>query len=176
VGPSDAELVARVLAVDDRRAFAALVRRHQSAVRGLLRRLTAGDGAAADDLAQEVFVKAWRQLRTWRGDARLATWLYRIAWTTWASASRRAPSPQPPPPEPPRPFDASAIDRADLARALATLREEERTALALTYAQDVTHEEAAEILGWPVGTLKTHVLRGKERLRRLLVPATEGTP
>jgi RNA polymerase sigma-70 factor (ECF subfamily) len=83
------------------------------------------------------------------------------------------PSPEPPPPEPPRPTAEAAIDRADLARALGTLREEERTALALAYAQDVTHEEAAAILGWPVGTLKTHLLRGKEKLRRLLTPLTE---
>ena len=58
MGPPDTELVASVLADDDRRAFAELVRRHQSAVRRLLRRLCAGDAAQADDLAQEVFVRA----------------------------------------------------------------------------------------------------------------------
>ncbi len=57
---SDEPLVARVLAADDRRAFAELVRRHQSAVRTLLWRLCRGDAALADDLAQETFVKAWR--------------------------------------------------------------------------------------------------------------------
>lgn len=173
MGPTDAELVARVLAGDDRRAFAELVRRHQSAVRGLLRRLTGGDAALADDLAQETFLKAYRALAGWRGGAKLSTWLHRIAYNAWASQARRAPSPEPPGPEPARAADAAAIDRADLWRALGRLRDEERTALALTYAEEVTHEEAAAILDWPLGTLKTHVLRGKEKLRRLLLPAVE---
>lgn len=63
----------------------------------------------------------------------------------------------------------SVLARHDLSRALARLRPEERAALALTYGQGVTHEEAAEILEWPVGTLKTHVLRGKNRLREELL-------
>ncbi len=172
----DAELVARVLAGDDRRAFAELVRRHQSAVRGLLRRLTAWDAALADDLAQETFLRAWRSLASWRGEARLSSWLYRIAYNGWASQVRRAPEPEPPEPAPPRPAADGAIDRHDLGRALATLREEERTALALAYGRDVTHEEAAAILDWPLGTLKTHLLRGREKLRRILAAGLEGPP
>jgi RNA polymerase sigma-70 factor (ECF subfamily) len=175
MGATDADLVARVLAGDDRRAFAELVRRHQSAVRGLLRRLTAGDAAAADDLAQETFLLAYRKLGSWRGEGRLSTWLYRIAWNAWASLARRAPAPLPPKPAPPRPAADAALDRHDLERALAGLREEERAALALTCVRDVTHEEAAAILDWPLGTLKTHLLRGKEKLRRRLL-AAEGTP
>jgi len=167
---SDPELVARVLAEDDRRAFAELVGRHQSAVRGLLRRLTAGDDALADDLAQQVFVTAWRKLGSWRGGARLSTWLYRIAWNAWASQARRAPPVEPPPPEPARSTEEAVLDHRDLARALAQLRPEERTALAVTYGRELTHEEAAELIGCPLGTLKTNVLRAKEKLRRLLLP------
>ena len=173
---SDAELVARVVADDDRRAFAELVRRHQSAVRGLLRRLSGGDAALADDLAQETFLRAYRGLAGYRGGARLSTWLYRIAWNLWASQARRNPDPAPPAPEPPRSAADAAIDRHDLERALRTLRAEERAALALAYGQDATHEEAARILDWPVGTLKTHILRGKQRLRRLLLAEPEGAP
>jgi len=176
VGPSDADLVARVIALDDRRAFAELVRRHQSAVRGLLRRLSGGDAALADDLAQETFLKAYRSLAGWRGGARLSTWLHRIAYNAFVSHARRAPPPEPPEPEPARATDAAAIDRADLWRALGRLRDEERAALSLTYAEEVTHEEAAATLDWPLGTLKTHVMRGKEKLRGILMPATGGTP
>ena len=176
MGPSDTELVARVLASDDRRAFAELVRRHQSAVRGLLRRLCAGDAAQADDLAQETFLKAYRSLRTWRGEGRLSTWLYRIAWNGWASQARRLPAPEAEAPAPPRDAEA-VIDRHDLERAMGRLRQEERAALALAYGQDVSHEEAAAILDCPVGTLKTNILRGKEKLRRILVPqGAGGTP
>lgn len=174
MGPSDAELVVRVVSGDDRRAFAELVRRHQSAVRGLLRRLCAGDEAAADDLAQETFVRAWRSLRAFRGEARLGTWLHRIAYNAWFSRARRASAPEPPEPAPPPPAEGRAIDRHDLLRALSGLRDEERAALALAYGAEVTHEEAAAILDVPVGTLKTHVLRGREKLRRLLLAGPEG--
>ena len=168
MGPSDADLAARVVALDDRHAFAQLVRRHQSAVRTLLRRLCAGDAALADDLAQETFVRAWQGLRSWRGGARLSTWLHRVALNAWLSQARRAPPPVPPDPGE-APSGAAAVEaRRDLERAFACLREEERVALALAYARDLTHEEAAEAAGWPLGTLKTHVARGREKLRRLL--------
>ncbi len=90
---TDEELVARALAADDRRAFAEMVRRHQSAVRTLLRRLCRGDAALADDLAQETFVKAWRGLAGFRGGARLSTWLHRIAWNPNRQPEVRARAP-----------------------------------------------------------------------------------
>src|ERR1700712_4710784 len=73
----------------DRHAFARLVRAHQSRVRLQLRRLTQGDAALADDLAQETFVQAWLHLNDFRGDARLATWLHRIALTRFLQHVRR---------------------------------------------------------------------------------------
>jgi RNA polymerase sigma-70 factor (ECF subfamily) len=170
VGPSDAELVARVVAGDDRHAFAALVRRHQSAVRTLLRRLCAGDAARADDLAQETFLHAWKGLQGWRGGARFSTWLHRVAVNAWLSQARRAGPPIPDDPGHAAPGVGAVEARRDLERAFAVLRPEERIALALAYAQDLTHEEAAQAAGWPVGTMKTHLLRGKERLRQRLVP------
>lgn len=176
MGPPDTELVARVLAGDDRRAFADLVRRHQSQVRGMLRRLCAGDGARADDLAQESFLRAHRKLATWRGGARFSTWLCAIAYNAWLSDARRAPEPELPEPPPGRPAADRAIDRTDLLRALGSLRQEERSALALAYGQELTHEEAAEILRQPVGTVKTLILRGKEKLRRLLAAEPEVVP
>ena len=76
---TDAQLIARVLVNDDRHAFAELVRRHQAAVRACLRRLTTGNDALADDLAQETFILAWRNLKSFRQEARFSTWLYRVA-------------------------------------------------------------------------------------------------
>ena len=61
------------------------------------------------------------------------------------------------------------LSRHDLLRAMAELRPDERAALAITYGQDVTHEEAAQILEVPLGTLKTNVLRAKEKLRGRLL-------
>ena len=170
---SEADLVARVLAEDDRRAFAELVRRHQSAVRTVLRRLCAGDAARADDLAQETFLKAYRKLASWRGEGRLSTWLYRIAYHLWASDARRLPEPLAPAAEDVRTPADAAHARVDLARAFGVLRAEERAALALAYGEEATHEEAAQVLEWPLGTLKTHVARGKEKLRRFFAADLE---
>lgn len=172
--PSDAELISRVLVSDDRRAFGELVARHQSAVRSLLRRLTGGDVAQADDLAQETFLRAYRGLRGYRGGAKFSSWLYRIACNLFFSRDRgsrdvplepvaleEAGSP------PSLPSD-TLLERYDLERALASLKPRERAALVLTYANELTHEEAAVILDCPLGTLKTHVARAKEKLRRQL--------
>jgi RNA polymerase sigma factor (sigma-70 family) len=166
VPPSDAELVARVLSGDDRRAFGDLVRRHQSMVRALLRKLTAGDHALADDLAQETFLRAYRGLAGYAGRARLSTWLCQIAYHAFLAAAER-PRPQQLHDDAESPADASgarALLRHDLERALSHLTPAERDAIALTFGQDMTHEEAARILGCPLGTLKTNVARGLGKL------------
>jgi len=84
----DQSLVARVLLGDDRRAFEQLVRRHQGMVRAQLCRLLHGDQAAADDLAQETFLLAWRKLDQFRSEARFSTWLHRIAYACFLQACR----------------------------------------------------------------------------------------
>src|SRR6187399_957906 len=86
---TDAQLIARCLVGDDRHAFAELVKRHQSAVRACLRKLTAGNHALADDLAQDTFVLAWRNLKSFRQEARFSTWLYRIATNCWLAQARK---------------------------------------------------------------------------------------
>ena len=169
---SDAGLIARVLVGDDRGAFAVLVNRHQAGIRGLLRRLCGGDTALADDLAQETFVRAYRGLRGFRGTARLSTWLHRIAYNVFlnqsASRSQREPSGDlageilsPAPAE-------NALLRYDLERAMIALRPAEAAALTLSYVHLFTHEEIAEVLDCPVGTVKTNIARGKDRLRAQL--------
>jgi RNA polymerase sigma-70 factor (ECF subfamily) len=169
---SDASLIARVLAEDDRAAFAALVNRHQSGIRGLLRRLCGGDAALADDLGQETFVRAYRGLRRFRGAARLSTWLHRIAYNVFLDhaghASQRQPRSDPAIALDERPDGApadSALLRYDLERAMTVLRPAEAAALTLSYVHLFTHEEIADVLGCPVGTVKTHIARGKDRLR-----------
>ena len=174
---SDAELIVAVLESDDRAAFGELVRRHQSKVRTVLRRLTRGDAALADDLAQETFVLAWRNLRHFRFEARFSTWIYRIAFNAWQSEARKrrevlldlddAPSPEAFEEMP----DIAA--RMDLERALATLSDGERAAIGACYYADLSHEEAAQALGIPLGTVKTHVLRAKAKLKALLAPKEE---
>src|SRR6187399_1995480 len=86
---SDAQLIARVLVQDGRHAFSELVRRYQSSVRSTLRRLTAGNDALADDLAQETFLLAYRNLKSFRQEARFSTWLYRIATNAFFADARK---------------------------------------------------------------------------------------
>jgi RNA polymerase sigma-70 factor (ECF subfamily) len=170
---TDSELIARVLVSDDHAAFGELVHRHQSAVRHFLRHLSRDDAALADDLAQETFLQAWRGLANYRGASGFSTWLLGIAHNRWRNARRRQRT-VPVTPEhlatlEPVPSPASLSDlRHDLDRALRTLALEERTALHLCFQQGLSHSEIADVLQWPLGTVKTHINRGKEKLRPLL--------
>ena len=157
----------------DRRAFARLVEAHQSRVRLQLRRLARDDAALADDLAQETFVQAWLHLADFRGEARLATWLHRIALTRFLQHARRPELPLewrddadvPDPGHDPR--AAEGLGR-DVERALQSLSEIQRLAVVHCFHLDLSHAEAAQVLGLPLGTLKSHLERAKTRLRELL--------
>ena len=169
-------MVARA-AAGDRTAFAALVQAHQGYLRKLLGRVCRGDQARADDLAQEAFVRAWRALPGFRGEARFRTWLTRLAYSALAAERPALPLLDDAAPDLEAHSDfAPGVDlRIDLDRALAGLSEPQRHALLLCYGADLSHSEAALILGWPLGTLKTQVLRAKARLRAQL-SAWEPTP
>jgi len=176
----ETELIARVLAWDDRNAFGELVRQHQSAVRGFLRRLTGGRHALADDLAQETFIEAYRSLARYHGESAFASWLLGIAYNRFRTARRRqremvewngeadiqgaAPGSETTVAAAPATVDL----RQDLAAALARLSDDEQSAIHLCYAEGLTHEEAAGVLACPLGTVKTHVHRAKEKLRTYL--------
>ena len=166
--PSDESLIARVLTRDDRHAFATLLRRHQDPVRRLLRRLTGGDEALADDLAQEAFLRAYRGLAGFAGRAKFSSWLYRIAYNVFLN-ERRAPLVAMdldalPAMEPER----DPISTAHLEKAMLGLRPEERLSLALFYTAGMSPQEIGDVLDCPEGTVKTHLHRGKEKLRETL--------
>lgn len=172
----DSELICRVVTADDRDAFGELVQRHQSAVRRFLRQLAGGDAALADDLAQETFLQAYRSLARFRGDSGFPTWLLGIAHNHFRNALRRRRNVALPPVESASPLGATpslARDvalRQDLADALHRLDPDEQTALHLFYQQGLSHPEIAAVAGWPLGTVKTHLARGKDKLRILLAP------
>jgi RNA polymerase sigma-70 factor (ECF subfamily) len=168
-------MIARVLVSADHAAFGELVRRHQSAVRNFLRHLTQGDHALADDLAQDTFVQAYRGLARFRGTSSFPTWLLGIAHNNWRNARRRQRT-VPVGPEhlaslEPVPSSAPLSDlKHDLHGALTRLAPEERTVLHLGFEQGLSHSEIATVLDWPLGTVKTHLNRSKEKLRSLLAP------
>lgn len=177
MGPSDEELVARVAQHDNRHAFAVLVRRHQSDIRSSLRRLTRGDEALADDLAQETFTRAYRSIRHFRGVASFRTWLFRIAYRCFLSDRRR------PREDADEIAEHHAITRdateahdfmADFELAMRELSPAQRDAVHFSLQRGFAHPEIAEIMGLPLGTVKTHVLRGRQKLQELLADWREG--
>ena len=169
---TDADLVARVLLHDDHHAFAELVRRHQSSVRGLLRQLTRTDVALADDLGQETFLRAYKNIRSFRGEARFSTWLYRIAYNCFREEARKRKElvgiDEPQLEAEPDPQSADPALKHDLMHALQLLPLHERSAILLCCQNGLSHNEAARVLDIPLGTVKTNVLRGREKLKKLL--------
>lgn len=164
----DAASAERRAATGDVAAFGVLVRQHQSSVRGFLRRLTKGNQALADDLAQETFLEAYRKIAQFQGQGSFLGWLHAIAWSRFLMENRKRKL------EPLDDMDervAPSIDPAiklDLEKAMALLRAPERAALTLCFALGMPHEEAAQVMGVPLGTLKSHVARGREKLKILL--------
>ena len=154
----------------DAAAFGLLVRQHQSQLRGFLRRLTRGDHALADDLAQETFLEAWRKIAQFRGEGSFAGWLMGIGWSRYLMTARqRKLEPLEEQKDLPQP-DTDLHVRLDLEKAMARLSAPERAALTICYALGYSNEEGADILVMPLGTLKSHIARGREKLRRMLAP------
>jgi RNA polymerase sigma-70 factor (ECF subfamily) len=167
---SDGELVARITGSNDQDAFRMLVERHQAAVRGFLRRLTAGDLGTADDLAQDTFLMAYQKLHTLKTTASLNSWLHTIAYRRFLQHTRRqgrqTPMAQPPDSgADPR----SAVDAEILApRLLRLVSAEERVCLTLAYAAGMSHPEICAVTDLPLGTVKSHIQRGKQKLQKWL--------
>jgi RNA polymerase sigma-70 factor (ECF subfamily) len=156
----------------DANAFETLVRQHKDSVLNLARRMVA-DRDAAEDIAQETFIKAYRQLHRFRGESSFATWLYRITvnearqylrahhrrTARWERQRDLAAAE--------RPADPSEGDTVPLIVLLQELSKDQREALALFYLRELSVEEIARALGAPVGTIKARLSRGRERLREL---------
>ncbi len=161
------------------RAYERLVSRHQQAVRGFLRRIC-GDWQDADDLAQETFVAGWSALGRYDGRSALRTWLCAIAYRKALSHQRarrrslardaayadgRAEAAD----------DASPGEHVRLRRAMAALSVEQRAVVSLCLAADFSHAEAAEVMNLPLGTVKSHLVRGRAKLLDVLGGGDERT-
>ncbi|MCR5880277.1 RNA polymerase sigma factor [Phenylobacterium sp. J367] len=169
----DVELCARA-ASGERKAFGELVRRHGSAVRGLLRRMGA-QAAEADDVAQDAFLAGFERIAEFRGEGAFVGWIKKIAARLYLRRLQRE-----------RRLgifsaegneadlevhDADADGRIDLDEALKGLGASERMCVSLCFGAGLSHAEAAEALNLPLGTVKSHVKRGLDKLRTRLAPA-----
>lgn len=171
MGIDDHELVAMVLARQDAEAFGELVRRHQSQVRNFLRKLTR-DFVLADDLAQDAFLHAWDKLHTYRGQGTFIGWLLKVAYTTFLQSKRKSSRYGEILEELGQATIASgsqqseqATEITDLDKFLAVLTEEERAVMILSYACGLSHREIGEAANLPIGTVKSIIFRGKEKIR-----------
>jgi RNA polymerase sigma-70 factor (ECF subfamily) len=167
---SDLELATRVAGSNDQAAYCRLVERHQAAIRRFLHRLLAGDHGSADDLAQETFLIAFRKIHGWRGEGSFSTWLHSIAYRQFLQFSRKH-SRQQLMAEVPQPAVDSrrAIEAELLAETLMSqVSAEERACLTLAYAAGMSHPEICTITRLPLGTVKSHIKRGKQKLQNWL--------
>lgn len=166
----DQELIQRVVTRQDQHAFSQLVLRYQSQLRVWARRLCDGDSHMADDLAQEAFIKAYKALSAFRAESKFSTWLYRILFNIaanrwrnkkiqWAELDENEDIEA----------EHSEIDhyhaKKDLSAAMELLSQAQKMAIALCFEEGFSHDEAAQIMGVPLGTLKTHVNRAKQKLQ-----------
>jgi RNA polymerase sigma-70 factor (ECF subfamily) len=171
---SDRELVDRCRRGDEG-AFQTLVDRYKDLVFALIVR-TVQDRSRAEDLAQETFLRVHRGLPRFRGEARLSTWIYRIAANVCVEEHGRRPpvvsledgaeSARSPATIDRQFGDLELRDRLD--KAIARLPVTQRLLIAAHYLAGVQYEDLAEALGMPLGTVKTQLFRAKQTLRKLL--------
>lgn len=182
--PSDHVLVARVLE-GDLDAFGVLLSRHQGRVYSIAANFAA-NGDDASDLAQEIFLKTYRSLARFRGQAAFSTWLYRIAVNACVDYTRRRRHNGDLPLEddllagaqagldPQQEMERKQL-RWDLTRAIAGLSAKLRATLVLHDIEGLTHEEIGRIVGCSVGTTKSRLFRAREEMRRQLEQRAEGS-
>ena len=140
-------------------------------MRNFLRKLT-GDFTLADDLAQDCFLHAWNKLQTYSGRGSFIGWLLKVAYTTFLQSKRKSKRYSEVLDEAgyvaqiePRSYTQESDEVADLEKLLAVLTEEERAIMIMSYACGLSHREIGEATGLPVGTVKSVIFRGKEKIR-----------
>lgn len=175
----EAALLARV-AAGDPAASRAVVDRYLGSIHRFAYRLL-GDQAEAEDIAQEAFLRLWRQAARWEPRATIGTWLYRVARNLCVDRLRaRQTRRQAPPPEPPEPTPdgASLLERRELSesvqQAIEELPERQRMALVLVHYEGLRNYEAAEVMEVHVDALESLLARARRQLRQRLRPLREG--
>jgi len=173
------EQVVGLVQAGETRHFAQLVRRHQDAVFGMAQRFT-GNAGDAQDVAQEVFLRAYRSLDGFKGEARFSTWLYRICYNLcvdWARKRRRPGAKSLPIEEAAEIADSrenpehayiASEDRARVREAVEGLEERYRSVIMLLYYQRFSYERIAEILEIPLKTVETRLYRARKKLREAM--------
>ena len=174
----DLRWVSQLTLLGDKSAFDKLTCKYQSPIRRFFLNLTMGDAPLSDDLAQETFIKAYLNINSFKALSGFSTWLYRIAYNVFYDSARAQ--------KHNADLDEYVIDnlhqtqnefspeKMDIYKALKILRKEEQMAVLLFYMEDKTHNEISKIMNCPLGTVKTYILKGKEKLTVYLTKAGYG--
>ena len=177
-GSEPAEVLLRAARRGDSDAFMRLLAPERSRLESLARQLL-GDRSDVADVLQEVYLSAYRALPKYRGDSRLATWLYRITYnaclrhqarrpeTADADAEQGSPAPD---------HAASVAARLDLAAALAELPIEQRALVLMIDRDGFDYRAAAQALSIPLGTVSSRLAAARTKLREALAPDQKGAP
>jgi RNA polymerase sigma-70 factor (ECF subfamily) len=179
----ESELIKRVLHSGDQFAFATLVKSHQCAVRGFLRRLTGGDVELAEDLAQETFIKAYQNISSYKQKSRFISWLLSIAYQEFAREYRKNKELKKYISLTQSIDDAehalrntdswekeqnASIAELTIERLMSKLDQREQILLTLTYQMGMTNREISTIMNLPLGTVKSGIRRARITLASLL--------
>ena len=167
---TDFELVTQVTMMGNRRAFDQLVVRYQSPVRRFFLHQTLGDEPLSDDLAQDTFIKAWRNIGSFRAMSSFQTWLMRIAYNVFYDyvRNRKTTSDIDNVAEPMTNGNSNPSLQMDLYHALSLLKPDERTCITLQLVDGYKIDQIAKITDMKEGTVKSILFRGKEKLTKYL--------
>lgn len=183
---SESELAANLIVVSQAgstQAFGRLIKMYQSPLRGFLLKLTRGDHAFADDIAQETFIKAFNKIKQYRCDALFTSWLYTIAYRIFLDVIKRDKHRSHLLED--KMLDENKLDKQhgidnvqpkfsvseaqlDIEMALSQLKLAEKTAIILCLQEGMSHTDAANVMNMPIGTVKSHISRGRKQLKLLL--------
>ena len=169
----DSVLIRRTLE-GDMQAFRWLITKHQGLVAHVVRRIIP-DQMAAEEVCQDIFLKVYDKLDTFKGDAKFTTWLVTIAYRTSLNFAKR------------RSIYTESIDekfdlaspevidtlekkdlRAGIEMAISKLPDQYREVITLFHLEEMSYQDVADITGMPVGTVKNYLFRGRKALRELL--------
>lgn len=166
------KLISQCALFDDRAAFGKLVQEYQSSIRSFFLNLTLGNIALSEDLSQETFIKAYMNIRSFKGLSKFSTWLYRIAYNEYYSwVRKRHEDMMNEDSAPPEDFtnEIEKTDaRLDVWESMRILSKIERTIVILFYIDDQPIKKIVEITGLPEGTIKSHLSRAKNKMATIL--------
>jgi RNA polymerase sigma-70 factor, ECF subfamily len=163
---NDISLIGKIVLYNDHKAFGCLIDKYQSEVRGIVFKMTNGDKSLTDDLSQEVFIRVYKHLKSFKATAKFSTWLYRITINVYYDYQKSMKYPDVPAFEKIINEMESIDNKIDIDNALKILNDHEKIAIILHYEKGFSHSEIKKIMNLPIGTVKTNILRGKGKLKK----------